>query len=89
MFANPEDPPYSLLALPILWPEVSWDISYHVHSTVLKDMNALEIIKVFKNVTSQGSNKIVKVFVIWQYSKFTIKLAKRFYKYSNIILLFS
>jgi len=76
VFADPEDPPYSLLALPILWPAVAWDISYHVHSSVLKDLKALGTIKAFKNVTCKDANSIVKVFVIWQHSKLKIKLVK-------------
>jgi len=68
VFADPEDPPYSLLALPILWPAVAWDISYHVHSSVLKDLKALGTIEAFKNVTCKDTKNIVKVFVIWQHS---------------------
>lgn len=67
MFADPEDPPYSLLALPILWPKIAWDISYHVHSSISKDLKTLGTIKAFKNVTSKNSKSIVKVFVIWKH----------------------
>ncbi|XP_025206548.1 uncharacterized protein LOC112602598 [Melanaphis sacchari] len=69
VFADPEDPPYSLLTLPILWPTVAWDISYHIHSSVSKDLKALETIKAFKNVICKNSKNIVKVFVIWQHIK--------------------
>jgi len=79
VFADPEDPPYSLLALPILWPTVAWDITYHFHSSVSKNLKVLETIKAFKNVTCKNSKSIVKVFVIWQHSKSTIKLAKHLY----------
>ncbi|XP_008190020.1 uncharacterized protein LOC100167297 [Acyrthosiphon pisum] len=76
VFADPEDPPYSLLALPILWPAVAWDISYHVHSSVLKDLEALGTIKAFKNVNCKHSNNIVKVFVIWQHIKPSPKVVR-------------
>lgn len=68
--ANPEDPPYSLLALPILWPGVSWDISYHVHSSIEIDLKELETLKLFKNVSCKDYKKSVKVIVIWKHSKF-------------------
>lgn len=66
VFANPENPPYSLLAVPILWPSVSWDISYHVHSSVTKDLKTSEKFNAFKNVSLKNNKNIVKVFVIWQ-----------------------
>ncbi|XP_022170514.1 uncharacterized protein LOC111033881 isoform X2 [Myzus persicae] len=76
VFADPEDPPYSILALPILWPDVAWDISYHVHSSVLKDLKALETIKAFKNVTCIDTKSLIKVFVIWQHIKPSPKVVR-------------
>ncbi|XP_060840110.1 uncharacterized protein LOC132921230 isoform X1 [Rhopalosiphum padi] len=76
VFADPEDPPYSLLALPILWPTVAWDITYHFHSSVSKNLKVLETIKAFKNVTCKNSKSIVKVFVIWQHIKPSPKVVR-------------
>ncbi|XP_025414737.1 aminoacyl tRNA synthase complex-interacting multifunctional protein 2-like, partial [Sipha flava] len=69
IFADPDDPPYSVLALPILWPEISWDISYHVHSTLTKDLKELEVIKLFKKISCKKNKNTVKVIVIWQKTK--------------------
>lgn len=69
IFADPEDPPYSLLTLPILWPGVSWNISYHIHSSITKDIKELKDINAFKNILCHGNNKTVRVVVIWQPSK--------------------
>ncbi|VVC31945.1 Hypothetical protein CINCED_3A001315 [Cinara cedri] len=77
VFADPENPPYSLLALPILWPNVSWDISYHIHSSVKNDLKILKTIEIFTNVSSKyNNNTTIKVFVIWQYNKPSPKIVK-------------
>ncbi|XP_015374968.1 PREDICTED: uncharacterized protein LOC107169671 isoform X1 [Diuraphis noxia] len=76
VFADPDDPPYSLLALPILWSAVAWDISYHVHSSVLKDLKTFETIKAFKNVACKDTKSMVKVFVIWQHIKPSPKVVR-------------
>jgi len=77
IFADPEDPPYSLLAIPVLWPEVSWDISYHIHSSVTVDLKALKTVELFKNLSCKDSNKqTVKVFVIWQHIKPSPKIVR-------------
>jgi hypothetical protein len=67
VFADPEKPPYSLLALPILWPSVSWDISYHVHSSLINNTKISKTIKFFNNVCCKDNSNSVKVFVIWQH----------------------
>lgn len=67
--ADPENPPFSLLAIPVLWPTVSWDISYHVHSSVVIDEKLSEKTEAFKNVISKNNKCSVKIVVIWQYSK--------------------
>lgn len=75
IFADPEDPPYSLLAVPVLWPAISWDISYHIHSSITIDLKALKTIELFKNVSCKD-NKTVKVFVIWQHIKPSPKVVR-------------
>ncbi|XP_050535554.1 uncharacterized protein LOC126902387 isoform X2 [Daktulosphaira vitifoliae] len=68
IFADPKDPPYSLLAFPFLWPSICWDISYHVHSTLTMDCKkVLGILNMFKNFQSKNITKIsVKLIVIWK-----------------------
>ncbi|XP_050437027.1 uncharacterized protein LOC126843507 isoform X2 [Adelges cooleyi] len=69
--ADPEDPPYSLLALPLLWSSVSWDITYHIHSSLTVDSKVVsDKLNVFKNWHSSVPNvKTVKVIVIWKHTE--------------------
>lgn len=54
-----------------MWPVVSWDISYHVHSSIENNLKELETIKFFKNVSPNSSKETtVKIYVIWQNGKF-------------------
>lgn len=64
---------------------MSWDISYHVHSSITNDFNALKTIEVFTNVSSKYNDTTIKVFVIWQHSKF---LQRRLFKIIVLYYLF-
>lgn len=60
----------------MLWPKIAWNISYHIHSTLTKDLKELDAIKLFKNISCKDNKNIVKVFVIWQQSKFFFNYMK-------------
>lgn len=66
VFASPENPPYSLLAVNQLWPEVlRLHVSCHNHSSIDALPSHLDVF----STLSLTSNPNLKIRLIWRKSK--------------------